>query len=43
MQDEIKVIFGRAVDLIDRRRIERSPNYLRRKKILDSARTTYAA
>jgi hypothetical protein len=43
MQDEIKVIFGRAVDLIDRRRIERSPNYLRRKKILDSARTIYAA
>jgi uncharacterized protein len=42
MEDELKQIFGRDVDLIDRRGIERSRNYLRRKVILESARVIYA-
>ena len=37
MQDELKTIFGREVDLISRRGLENSRNYLRRKTILDSA------
>jgi len=43
MQDEIEAMFGRKVDLIDRRSIERSRNYIRRKAILKSARTVYVA
>lgn len=42
MHREIEMIFGRSVDLIDRQSIERSPNYLRRKAILESLRTVYA-
>lgn len=41
MQDEIEAIFGRKVDLINRRTIERSRNYIRRKAILSSARAIY--
>ena len=37
MQDELKAIFGRTVDLVSRRGIERSQNYIRRKAILSSA------
>jgi len=37
MQDELKTIFGREVDLISKRGLEHSQNYLRRKKILESA------
>jgi|MTBAKSStandDraft_1061840.scaffolds.fasta_scaffold02780_15 hypothetical protein len=33
--------FGRRVDLINRRTIERSSNYIRRREILGSARTIY--
>ncbi|MCZ7541207.1 MAG: nucleotidyltransferase family protein [Anaerolineae bacterium] len=43
MQQEIEVLFGRPVDLVDRQSIERSPNYLRRRAILASARTVYSA
>lgn len=42
MGDELETIFGRPVDLIDRRAIEQSPNYIRRKIILDSAQVIYA-
>lgn len=42
MGDEIEAIFGRKVDLIDRKGVEESPNYLRRKEILNSARVIYA-
>ena len=42
MQDELKGLFGRDVDLVSRRGIERSRNYLRRKAILDSAEVVYA-
>jgi len=37
MQDELQEIFGRKVDLLSRRGIERSRNYLRRRAILESA------
>lgn len=42
MGDELEAIFGRHVDLIDRRVIEASRNYLRRKIILSSAQVVYA-
>jgi len=41
MQDELKVIFGRKVDLVSRRGVERSQNYIRRKAILSSAQVIY--
>ena len=37
MQDELKNIFEREVDLVSRRGIERSRNYIRRKAVLSSA------
>ncbi len=42
MQDEIEAIFQRSVDLINRRTIEQSENYLRRKAILSTARAVWA-
>ena len=43
MEEELKEIFGRDVDLVSRRGIETSRNYIRKKAILDSAETVYAA
>jgi predicted nucleotidyltransferase len=43
MEEELKGIFGRDVDLVSRRGIETSRNYLRRSAILNSARVLYAA
>ena len=43
MQDELKSLFGRNVDLVSRRGIERSRNPIRRKEILESAEVIYAA
>jgi hypothetical protein len=43
MQDELKLLFGRQVDLVSRKGIERSQNYIRRREIIDSARVMYAA
>ena len=43
MQDELKILFDREVDLIIKSAIDRSENWLRRKNILDSAKTIYAA
>ncbi len=43
MQDELKALFGRAVDLVSRRGLERSQNYIRRKAILSSAQVIYVA
>jgi predicted nucleotidyltransferase len=42
MQDELKAIFEREVDLVSRRGIEASRNYIRRKAILDSTEVIYA-
>lgn len=41
MNKELKGIFGREVDLVSRRGIEASRNYIRRKAILESARMIY--
>ncbi len=43
LEDELKSIFGRDVDLVEREGVEQSRNYLRRKAILESAETIYAA
>ena len=37
MEEELKALFGREVDLVSRRGIERSSNHLRREAILRSA------
>lgn len=43
MQNELKEIFGRKVDLVERRAIEKSENYIRRKNILSHTKVIYAA
>ena len=43
MQEELSGILGRKVDLVSRRGIERSANWLRRKAILSSAEPYYVA
>ena len=43
MQRELEEIFGRKVDLISRRAIERSENWIRRQEILGTARPYYVA
>jgi predicted nucleotidyltransferase len=42
MGDELEAIFGRSVDIVDRKAVEHSPNYLRRDAILRSAEVVYA-
>ena len=43
MEQELKAIFGREVDMVERADVERSENYIRRKAVLQSAETIYAA
>lgn len=43
MENELKEIFGRDVDVVSRRGIEASRNTLRREAILNSAKVIYAA
>ncbi|MBW4621336.1 MAG: nucleotidyltransferase family protein [Cyanosarcina radialis HA8281-LM2] len=43
MENELKEIYQRDVDLVSRRGIEQSLNYLRRHEILSSAQVIYAA
>ena len=43
MENELKEVFGRKVDIVSRRGIEASRNYLRRDAILNSAKVIYAA
>ncbi|MEK6771187.1 MAG: nucleotidyltransferase domain-containing protein [Pseudomonadota bacterium] len=43
MQDELAGILGRRVDLVSRRAIERSSNWLRRDGILGTAKEVYVA
>ena len=43
MEEELSVIFGRKVDLISRRAVERSDNWIRRKAILSTAEPIYVA
>lgn len=42
MTDELEALFGRKVDILTRKSIENSPNYLRRKEILSSLQVIYA-
>ncbi len=43
MENELVQLLGREVDLLDREALEQSRNWLRRKEILSTARTVYAA
>ena len=41
MQDELEQVFGRKVDLVERKSVEHSENYIRRKHILNSVESVY--
>jgi len=43
MADELETVLGRKVDLLTRKSVESSPNYIRRAAILESAQVIYAA
>ena len=43
MQEELAALVGRPVDLVERRLVEASRNYIRRRSILNSALALYAA
>ncbi len=43
MKEELEGILGRKVDLVEKSAIEKSRNYIRRKAILSSLETVYAA
>ena len=43
MEEELEGILGRRVDLVTRRGVESSRNYIRRKAILASAKVIYGA
>ncbi len=42
MENELEAIFGREVDLLDKQAVEQSPNYIRRRAILESSEVVYA-
>lgn len=42
MQDELTAITGRNVDIVSKRAVEQSPNWIRRKEILATAESVYA-
>ena len=41
MKEELQTLFGRAVDLVERRLVEASENYIRRKHILSHLEPLY--
>ncbi len=43
MEDELKNVFGREVDLVEKDSIVQSENYIRRKSILENTKVIYAA
>ena len=43
MEQELAGLVGRPVDLVSRRAVERSANWIRRRQILESAEILYAA
>ena len=43
MQEELSLLLGRPVDMVERRAIEKSENYIRRRHILNSAEPIYVA
>jgi uncharacterized protein len=42
MQQELETLLGRPVDLVSKRAIEQSPNWIRRQDILSTAQVIYA-
>jgi predicted nucleotidyltransferase len=42
MEDQLAALIGRSVDILTRRSVERSENWIRRKNILGDARIVYA-
>lgn len=43
MMDDLAVIFGRPVDLLERKSVEQSKNPIRRRHILENSEVVYAA
>ena len=43
LTNELEGIFGRKVDFLTRKAVENSPNWIRKKSILESAEVFYAA
>jgi hypothetical protein len=43
MEEGLRRIFGREVDLVEKKAVEESENYIRRRAILSTARVVYAA
>ncbi len=43
MEDELRTLLGRSVDLVERRLVETNPNWIRRRNILSTARLLYEA
>jgi uncharacterized protein len=43
MEDELSTIVGRKVDVVEKKVVEGSENYIRRRHILDHQRTVYVA
>ena len=43
MEQELEALLGRKVDLLSRRSVERSRNWLRRREILETAEVIYAS
>lgn len=43
MQEELKKILGRDIDLVERKAVEGSENYIRRRHILRSVESLYVA
>jgi len=43
LQDELSRMLGREVDLLSRKAVERSSNYIFRRRILSTARPVYVA
>jgi predicted nucleotidyltransferase len=41
--DELEALLGREVDFVDRRAVETSANYIRRREVLSTAEVIYAA
>ena len=43
MEQELEAIFGRSVDLVEKRAVQKSQNYIRRREILEAAQVIYQA
>jgi uncharacterized protein len=43
MKEELEAMFGRSVDLIEKRLVESSENYIRRRHIMSHMETIYVA